>query len=161
MGQIDASPHRVFRHLLDRGGVLREPVPGRIDFVHRLAELAPLSHLPSLSLNHVPSLQDLTPLSFLANPGAVGLRHCPALPDISALTSWGESLTRVAFMNCPRVDLAPLASLTALRTLVLGNDDEADLTPLAGKTDLTVSAGKDTRLIGEGLLGPGSKVERR
>ncbi len=35
MGQIDASPHQVFRHLLDRGGVLREPVPGRIDFVHR------------------------------------------------------------------------------------------------------------------------------
>jgi hypothetical protein len=35
MGQIEASPHQVFRHLLDRGGVLREPVPDRIDFVHR------------------------------------------------------------------------------------------------------------------------------
>jgi hypothetical protein len=35
MGQIDATPHEIFRHLLDRGGVLREPVPGRIDFVHR------------------------------------------------------------------------------------------------------------------------------
>lgn len=35
MGQIDATPRTVFRHLLDRGGVLREPVPGRIDFVHR------------------------------------------------------------------------------------------------------------------------------
>lgn len=35
MGQIDAGPRQVFRHLLDRGGVLREPVPGRIDFVHR------------------------------------------------------------------------------------------------------------------------------
>ncbi|WP_103337876.1 NACHT domain-containing protein [Amycolatopsis sp. CA-126428] len=35
MGQIDVTPHTVFRHLLDRGGVLREPVPGRIDFVHR------------------------------------------------------------------------------------------------------------------------------
>ncbi|MEV7045700.1 hypothetical protein [Amycolatopsis sp. NPDC051061] len=35
MGQIDVSPRTVFRHLLDRGGVLREPLPGRIDFVHR------------------------------------------------------------------------------------------------------------------------------
>ncbi|MBE8520521.1 NACHT domain-containing protein [Amycolatopsis sp. H6(2020)] len=35
MGQIDVTPRTVFRHLLDRGGVLREPVPGRIDFVHR------------------------------------------------------------------------------------------------------------------------------
>lgn len=35
MGQIDVTPHAVFRHLLDRGGVLREPVPGRVDFVHR------------------------------------------------------------------------------------------------------------------------------
>ncbi|MFC5092275.1 NACHT domain-containing protein [Amycolatopsis plumensis] len=35
MGQIDAGPRRVLQHLLDRGGVLREPVPGRIDFVHR------------------------------------------------------------------------------------------------------------------------------
>ncbi|MEV6873883.1 NACHT domain-containing protein [Amycolatopsis sp. NPDC051128] len=132
-----------------------------IDEVRRLAELAPLDHLPSLSLNHVPSLQNLTPLSFLDNPIALGLRHCPALQNVSALTRWTASLTRVAFMNCPRVDLAPLASLTALRTLVLGNDDEADLTPLAGKADLTVSAGKETRLAGEDLLGPGSKVERR
>ncbi|RSM43358.1 NACHT domain-containing protein [Amycolatopsis balhimycina DSM 5908] len=35
MGQIDVTPRTVFRHLLDRGGVLREPVPGRVDFVHR------------------------------------------------------------------------------------------------------------------------------
>ncbi|SFW57242.1 NACHT domain-containing protein [Amycolatopsis australiensis] len=35
MGQVTASPQQVFRHVLDRGGVLREPVPGRIDFVHR------------------------------------------------------------------------------------------------------------------------------
>ncbi|MFI5584800.1 NACHT domain-containing protein [Amycolatopsis sp. NPDC051758] len=35
MSQIDVTPRTVFRHLLDRGGVLREPVPGRIDFVHR------------------------------------------------------------------------------------------------------------------------------
>jgi hypothetical protein len=35
MGQIEVTPRTVFRHLVDRGGVLREPVPGRIDFVHR------------------------------------------------------------------------------------------------------------------------------
>jgi hypothetical protein len=129
--------------------------------VRRLAELVSLSRLPSLSLQHVPSLRNLTCLSFLDNPVSIGLRRCPALQDISALTRWAASLTRVALMTCPKVDLAPLVSLPALRTLVLGNDDEADLTPLAGKADLTVSAGKDTRLIGEDLLGPGSKVERR
>ncbi|WP_328447352.1 NACHT domain-containing protein [Amycolatopsis sp. NBC_00438] len=35
MSQINASPRRVFRHLLVRGGVLREPLPDRVDFVHR------------------------------------------------------------------------------------------------------------------------------
>ncbi|HKS49830.1 MAG TPA: NACHT domain-containing protein [Amycolatopsis sp.] len=35
MGQIEATPEAVYRHLLDRGGVLREPVPKRVDFVHR------------------------------------------------------------------------------------------------------------------------------
>ncbi|OXM59682.1 NACHT domain-containing protein [Amycolatopsis vastitatis] len=35
IGQGNAGPSQVFRYLLIRSGVLREPVPGRIDFVHR------------------------------------------------------------------------------------------------------------------------------
>ncbi|MEA5362786.1 NACHT domain-containing protein [Amycolatopsis sp., V23-08] len=35
MQQVNAGSSEVFQHLLTRGGVLREPVRGRIDFVHR------------------------------------------------------------------------------------------------------------------------------
>lgn len=33
--RLDAAPGELFRHLLDRSGVLREPAEGRVDFVHR------------------------------------------------------------------------------------------------------------------------------
>ncbi|OEU95464.1 hypothetical protein DB35_05360 [Streptomyces abyssalis] len=32
---VEATPREVYRHLLDRSGVLREPAEGRVDFVHR------------------------------------------------------------------------------------------------------------------------------
>ena len=32
---VQATPHELFRHLLDRSGLLREPAEGRVDFVHR------------------------------------------------------------------------------------------------------------------------------
>jgi Leucine-rich repeat (LRR) protein len=35
MAQIRDPPERLFEYLLLRSGVLREPVPGRIDFIHR------------------------------------------------------------------------------------------------------------------------------
>jgi hypothetical protein len=35
MPHVRAAPEEVFRHLLERSGLLREPVTGRIDFVHR------------------------------------------------------------------------------------------------------------------------------
>ncbi|MDJ1137434.1 NACHT domain-containing protein [Streptomyces iconiensis] len=35
MPQIDGTPEQVFAHLLIRSGLLREPAPGHIDFVHR------------------------------------------------------------------------------------------------------------------------------
>ncbi|MEU7869316.1 NACHT domain-containing protein [Dactylosporangium sp. NPDC049140] len=35
MPQVDGAPAAVLDHLVHRSGVLREPVPGRIDFVHR------------------------------------------------------------------------------------------------------------------------------
>jgi hypothetical protein len=35
MHRIDASPEQVFDHLLNRSGLLRAPVEGRIDFIHR------------------------------------------------------------------------------------------------------------------------------
>jgi len=35
MPEVAASPEEVYRHLLERTGLLREPVEGRVDFVHR------------------------------------------------------------------------------------------------------------------------------
>ncbi|NLU67966.1 NACHT domain-containing protein [Streptomyces sp. HNM0574] len=35
MPHLTAPPEAVLRHLLDRSGLLREPAPGRVDFVHR------------------------------------------------------------------------------------------------------------------------------
>ncbi len=38
MPRVDASARAVLEHLLQRSGVIREPVPGRIDFVHRTVQ---------------------------------------------------------------------------------------------------------------------------
>lgn len=35
MAHIDTTPERLLRHLLDRSGLLRQPAPDRVDFVHR------------------------------------------------------------------------------------------------------------------------------
>ncbi|WP_158841957.1 NACHT domain-containing protein [Saccharothrix deserti] len=35
MPEVEASAEDVYRHLLERSGLLREPVEGRVDFVHR------------------------------------------------------------------------------------------------------------------------------
>ncbi|WP_330270598.1 NACHT domain-containing protein [Lentzea sp. NBC_00516] len=35
MPNVDEEPEAVLAHLLERSGVIREPVPGRVDFVHR------------------------------------------------------------------------------------------------------------------------------
>ncbi|WP_394613415.1 NACHT domain-containing protein [Lentzea sp. JNUCC 0626] len=35
MPNVDHAPEEVVAHLLERSGVIREPVPGRVDFVHR------------------------------------------------------------------------------------------------------------------------------
>ncbi|WP_328605142.1 NACHT domain-containing protein [Amycolatopsis sp. NBC_00345] len=35
IGEVVEGTRAVYRYLLDRGGVLREPVPGRVDFLHR------------------------------------------------------------------------------------------------------------------------------
>lgn len=35
MRQVQADPETVYRHLLERSGLLREPVVGRVDFIHQ------------------------------------------------------------------------------------------------------------------------------
>jgi hypothetical protein len=148
----------------------------------RLAELAPLRRLRSLELNHVFHLQNLSPLSFLDGPEDLRLESCDALRDISHLTEWSGTLTELQLRSCPVADLAPIAELTRLRALrlagtapldlnllsgldelrilSLGNPDHADLTPLAGRSGLTVYIGLDTWLTGEDVLGPDCVLKR-
>ena len=38
MPRVTASPATILAHLIQRSGVIREPVPGRIDFVHRTVQ---------------------------------------------------------------------------------------------------------------------------
>lgn len=68
MPDVDADPEDLFKHLLERSGVLREPVPGRIDFVHR------------------------TFLEYLAADEAVQQHHVGALIAHAHLDTWWETI---------------------------------------------------------------------
>ncbi|QKV77440.1 NACHT domain-containing NTPase [Amycolatopsis sp. Hca4] len=125
----------------------------------QMLELAPLGYLPSLVLYNMPYLDNVADLSFLDSPRMLGFDRCPNLRDISNLIRWADSLSDVRLVACQEVDLAPLASLPRLRKLCLFDVDQADLTPLAGKSGLMVYVGDDTQVIGAELLGPGSVVE--
>jgi Leucine-rich repeat (LRR) protein len=153
-----------------------------LEDLDRFDELAALPLLPGLGLEGVPELTDLRPLSFLERPTGLSFRNCPRLREVHALVGWAGSLTQLSFKNCPEVELSVLPSLTrlqvlqfsdtpfpdlrvlsglpALRHLTLSGPDEIDLTPLAGRTDLEVLVGGDAQLVGEELLGQGSRVEQ-
>ncbi len=126
--------------------------------IRLLAELAPLRHLHEMTLDLVHGLEDVQPLSFLDSPRKLIFHRCPKLRDVSGLTKWASSLTEVDFSGCPQVDPAPLAALPRLRKLSLFDVGRADLTPLAGKSGLTVHVDPGTLLDGAELLGPGSVV---
>ncbi|MEV8443964.1 NACHT domain-containing protein [Actinosynnema sp. NPDC051121] len=58
MPTVDSSPEVVLAHLLERSGVLREPVAGRVDFVHRTfqeylaaSEATEQEHIETLARN--------------------------------------------------------------------------------------------------------------
>ncbi|MFD7652470.1 NACHT domain-containing protein [Actinosynnema sp. NPDC059797] len=67
MPDVDVAPEVLFKHLLERSGVLREPVPGRVDFVHR------------------------TFLEYLAADEAVQQHHVPTLIAHAHLDDWWET----------------------------------------------------------------------
>ncbi|WP_284747330.1 NACHT domain-containing protein [Amycolatopsis sp. RTGN1] len=153
-----------------------------VEDLDRFAELAALPLLPALGVEGLPELTDLRPLSFLARPTGLSFRNCPRLREVHALAGWAGSLTQLSFKNCPEIepsvlpsltglqvlqltntpfpDLRVLSGLPALRHLTLNGPAEIDLTPLAGRTDLEVLVGGDVQLVGEELLGPGSRVEQ-
>ncbi|GAA1266723.1 NACHT domain-containing protein [Saccharothrix xinjiangensis] len=67
MPDVDLEPGVLFKHLLERSGVLREPVPGRVDFVHR------------------------TFLEYLAADEAVQQHHTSTLIAHAYLDNWWET----------------------------------------------------------------------
>ncbi|MFF1609457.1 NACHT domain-containing protein [Amycolatopsis sp. NPDC058278] len=143
----------------------------------QLVELTPLRHLPALTLDWAADLEDLQHLSFLDRPLKLGFQHCYDLRDIRALVRWAGSLTELSFIDCPKVDLSLLPSLTGLRVLELMNasiadlwlvsrlkalrelrlhgTDDIDLSPLAHRPDLKVR-----RPLGSDALRPGHSSRR-
>jgi hypothetical protein len=103
-----------------------------IEDIGQLAELAPLRHLPALSLNWVSGLEDLQMLSFLDRPHALSFRRCLRLRDLETLRRWAGSLTELSFAECPDVDLSLLPALTGLRVLELVRTPVPDLRLVAG-----------------------------
>ncbi|MBB5958752.1 hypothetical protein FHS29_005361 [Saccharothrix tamanrassetensis] len=68
MPNVAIEPEPVFDHLLERSGVLREPVPGRVDFVHR------------------------TFLEYLAADEAIQQHHVDTLIAHAHLDTWWETV---------------------------------------------------------------------
>ena len=93
MAHVDASPEEVFRHLLDRSGLLREPAEGRVDFVHR-------------------TFQD-----YLGAKAAVEEGDFPLLLDNAHRDQW-EDVIRMAVAHARPAERARL-----LRGLIAENDD--------------------------------------
>lgn len=67
MPDVQLEPEVLFKHVLERSGVLREPVPGRVDFVHR------------------------TFLEYLAADEAVQQHHISTLIGHAHLDTWWET----------------------------------------------------------------------
>ncbi|GAB2754305.1 NACHT domain-containing protein [Amycolatopsis magusensis] len=68
MPNVTADPEALLTHLLERSGVLREPVPGRVDFVHRTFQ------------------------EYLAADEAVQQHHIPTLLAHAHLDTWRETV---------------------------------------------------------------------
>ncbi|MBN6036849.1 NACHT domain-containing NTPase [Amycolatopsis sp. 195334CR] len=68
MPNVTADPEALLAHLLERSGVLREPVPGRVDFVHRTFQ------------------------EYLAADEAVQQHHIPTLVAHAHLDTWRETV---------------------------------------------------------------------
>lgn len=69
MPNVDERPELVLSHLLERGGVIREPVPGRVDFVHRTFQ------------------------EYLAAREATEEEHIDTLVSHAHLDAWRETIT--------------------------------------------------------------------
>ncbi|MGH3761729.1 NACHT domain-containing protein [Actinophytocola sp.] len=72
MPNVDAEPEALLVHLLERSGVLRAPVPGRVDFVHRTFQ------------------------EYLAADEAIQQHHVDTLVSHAHLDTWWETIVMAA-----------------------------------------------------------------
>lgn len=151
-----------------------------------LADLSPLGFLDGprwFGLHNCPSVTDLRGLTqwapalqrlWLKGCGEADFRPLSELHGLDLLDLAGrapadlsvlsglhrlETLRLTSLASPP--DLTPLRDLTGLRRLWLYGSGDLDLTPLAGKPALTIYAGRDQKLLGTDLLGPGGTIKRR
>lgn len=85
MPNVDERPEAVLDHLLERSGILREPVPGRVDFLHRTFQ------------------------EYLSASEATEEDHIDALVSHAHLDSWWETIV----MACGHAKRSQLSDLLA------------------------------------------------
>jgi hypothetical protein len=81
--------------------------------------LRPLCQLKLLYIGRIDNMINLQALDFLTAPETIGVRWCPNLSDISWLRRRSDSIRSVSLVDCPLVDIAPLADLNHVSELSL------------------------------------------
>jgi hypothetical protein len=94
-------------------------------------ELRAFVTLTSVAVGHLRDLHTLDPLGFLTDLQWLGLDSCPVLHDLTALRRWSRSMVGLVLDLCPLVDLAPLADLTEISFVRLSECGKIDLAPVA------------------------------
>jgi hypothetical protein len=84
-----------------------------------------------------------------------------AITDLNLLRSVKSLQVLRLTDHRPLPDLAPLRDLPMLRHLWLYDSSDVDLSPLAGREQLTVYLTRGQGAEGVGLLGPGSHIQRK
>ena len=134
--------------------------------LHRCRDLADITRLPRWAatlrrvwLRDSPGL-DPAPLSALADLELLDLSGS-AVESLEPLSGMKALQTLRLTDHRPLPDLAPLRNLPALRHLWLYDSSEIDLTPLAGRENLTVYLMRGQEARGIELLEPSCRIHRK
>jgi hypothetical protein len=108
---------------------------------------------------HAPRVQDFSELARMPRIDFLNLQRC-GIEDMAFASNLPELRILHIGGTVAIPDLAPLRELRKLERLFVYGDDQVDLSPLAGMTNLTVDVGRRSRqgVIGRSLLGKGSSV---
>jgi hypothetical protein len=108
---------------------------------------------------HAPRVQDFSELAQMPRIDFLNLQRC-GIEDLTFASNLPELRILHIGVSVAIPDLAPLRELRKLEMLFIYGDDQVDLSPLAGMTNLKVDVGRRSRqsVIGRSLLGKGSSV---